>query len=218
MVLRYDCRVDAALLRLVTIGGMALSELRSAWSCRSTSCAARCFPSPSSSFPACSTCPDTSLCGCALCALRPDALAEPLRSRSELSRSCAARRADAIRGDGGMSIGGGGRTPNFLVRRLGDDDVTDAPAVASLRSSTSAEPPSCGDRGVAPAPWRSLLRPRFSRSTRRLSTVATSEGSLHVPRFSRTCQRSTQNRRRAAVVDWLGRPMYLMARTRSGLS
>lgn len=216
MVLRYDCRADAALPRLATIGGMALSELSSAWSCRSTSCATRCFPSPSSSFPACSTCPDTSLCGCALCALRPDALAEPLWSRSELPRSCAALGADTSRGDGGMSIGGGGRTPNFLVRRLGDDDVTDAPAVPSLRSPTSAAPPPCGDMGIALAPGRSRLRPRFSRSTRRLSTVATSEGSLHVPRFSRTCQRSTQNRRRPALVDWLGRRMYLMATTRSG--
>ena len=188
MVLRYDCRVDATLPRRAKICGMALSELSSAWSWRSAPCATRSFPSPSSSFPACSTCADTSLCRCALCVLRPDVLAELFRSRSEVPRSCALGTDN--RGDGGMSIGGGGRTPNFVARRLGDDDVTDAPAVVSLRSPTPTAPPR-GDRGVASGPGRPLWR-RFSRSTRRLSTVVTSEGSLHVPRFSRTCQRSTK--------------------------
>lgn len=120
-----------------------------------------------------------------------------------------------------MVIGGGGETPAFLAQRLGG--VTDEPW-NSFRPPTPSGPPR-EDGGMGPG--AGLPRCRSLCARRLCATGVSSEASLHVPRFSRTCDKyvtdNSPGGQRGSFGTLLyaqgrGRPVTDQASLRSGMA
>lgn len=126
-------------------------------------------------------------------ALAAEAPATPSRLRSSGVRPCRSRR-----GTGSEApLREEGDIPDFPAQLLGDATASSWDFLPPR--STPTAPPRDGDgtsSGAGRRRWCCL-----SRSWRLRSTGVASAGSLHVPRFARTCHKSTKTTREGARVN-----------------